>query len=44
LCAFHPMLDFTGGIYSLRLTFANTYPAKPPKVRFVSEMYHPNGE
>ena len=32
-----------GGIYSLRLVFPDTYPEKPPKVRFTCEMFHPNG-
>mmetsp|Transcript_4947 Transcript_4947/g.7690 ORF Transcript_4947/g.7690 Transcript_4947/m.7690 type:complete len:154 (+) Transcript_4947:209-670(+) len=31
-----------GGVYSLRLTFGETYPDKAPKVRFTSEMFHPN--
>merc|ERR1711916_345924 len=31
-----------GGVYSLRLTFTDQYPTKPPRVRFTSEMYHPN--
>ncbi|KAK9804025.1 hypothetical protein WJX73_003094, partial [Symbiochloris irregularis] len=31
-----------GGIFSLRITFAEAYPDKPPRVRFLSEMYHPN--
>lgn len=31
-----------GGIFSLRLTFTDRYPEKPPKVRFVSEVFHPN--
>lgn len=31
-----------GGIYSLRLTFTEAYPEKPPRVRFTSEMFHPN--
>ena len=31
-----------GGIFSLRLTFCNGYPEKPPRIRFTSEMFHPN--
>eukprot|EP00741_Cyanophora_paradoxa_P008302 tig00001286_g8031.t1 len=31
-----------GGVYSLRLTFTEAYPDKPPKVRFTCEMFHPN--
>ncbi|KAH9260887.1 hypothetical protein BASA82_001085, partial [Batrachochytrium salamandrivorans] len=31
-----------GGIFSLRLTFPEMYPTKPPRVRFVCEMFHPN--
>ena len=31
-----------GGIYQLRVQFPDSYPDKPPKVRFVSEMFHPN--
>mmetsp|Transcript_32843 Transcript_32843/g.53289 ORF Transcript_32843/g.53289 Transcript_32843/m.53289 type:complete len:156 (+) Transcript_32843:126-593(+) len=31
-----------GGVYSLRLTFGESYPDRPPKVRFTSEMFHPN--
>merc|ERR1712046_531002 len=31
-----------GGIYSMRLTFTDEYPDKPPRVRFTSEMFHPN--
>uniref|UniRef100_A0A803PDM1 UBC core domain-containing protein n=1 Tax=Cannabis sativa TaxID=3483 RepID=A0A803PDM1_CANSA len=30
------------GVFSLRLTFGNNYPEKPPRVRFTSEMFHPN--
>ena len=32
----------SGGIYSLRLTFCDRYPEKPPKVRFTTKMFHPN--
>ncbi|KAI5063055.1 hypothetical protein GOP47_0021602 [Adiantum capillus-veneris] len=31
-----------GGIFSLRLTFGEHYPEKPPRVRFTSEVFHPN--
>lgn len=27
-----------GGIYSMRLTFTDQYPDKPPRIRFTSEM------
>merc|ERR1712216_201953 len=31
-----------GGIFSMRIFFHDEYPAKPPKVRFTCEMFHPN--
>jgi len=31
-----------GGIYSLRMQFPDQYPDKPPRVRFITEMFHPN--
>jgi ubiquitin-protein ligase len=31
-----------GGIYQLKISFSEDYPTKPPKFRFVSEMFHPN--
>ncbi|XP_015890411.1 ubiquitin-conjugating enzyme E2 2 isoform X2 [Ziziphus jujuba] len=31
-----------GGVFSLRLTFGDNYPEKPPRVRFTSEIFHPN--
>jgi ubiquitin-conjugating enzyme E2 A len=33
---------FAGGIYQLRIQFPDQYPEKPPRVRFITEMYHPN--
>jgi ubiquitin-conjugating enzyme E2 A len=32
-----------GGIFSLRMTFCDQYPDKPPKVRFTTKAFHPNG-
>ena len=32
-----------GGVFSLRLIFSEHYPEKPPRVRFTSEVFHPNG-
>mmetsp|Transcript_35534 Transcript_35534/g.49329 ORF Transcript_35534/g.49329 Transcript_35534/m.49329 type:complete len:156 (+) Transcript_35534:197-664(+) len=31
-----------GGIFSLRMTFGEQYPEKPPRIRFTSEIFHPN--
>ncbi|GBF97895.1 ubiquitin-conjugating enzyme E2-like [Raphidocelis subcapitata] len=33
---------FDGGIFSLRLSFSESYPARPPRVRFTTQMFHPN--
>eukprot|EP01102_Stenamoeba_stenopodia_P000747 TRINITY_DN10695_c0_g1_i1.p1 TRINITY_DN10695_c0_g1~~TRINITY_DN10695_c0_g1_i1.p1 ORF type:complete len:158 (-),score=22.77 TRINITY_DN10695_c0_g1_i1:78-551(-) len=31
-----------GGVYQLKLVFSPMYPDKPPKVKFITEMFHPN--
>ena len=31
-----------GGIYSLELFLPEAYPMEPPKVRFLTKIYHPN--
>ena len=33
---------FEDGSFRLTLTFSDAYPNKPPTVRFVSKMFHPN--
>ena len=33
---------FEGGTFELSIKFTEEYPLKPPKVRFLSKMFHPN--
>ncbi|KAF6006425.1 Ubiquitin-conjugating enzyme E2 2 [Brettanomyces bruxellensis] len=33
---------FEDGTFRLKLTFDEQYPNKPPQVKFISEMFHPN--
>lgn len=33
---------FAGGTFRLIMTFEETYPNRPPQVKFVSKMFHPN--
>ena len=35
---------FEDGTFKLTIQFSEEYPNKPPIVRFVSKMFHPNGE
>lgn len=35
---------FEDGTFKLTLEFTEEYPNKPPTVRFVSKMFHPNGK
>ena len=34
--------EWEGGIFKLHIDFANDYPANPPKVKFLTKMFHPN--
>lgn len=33
---------FAGGIFNLKINFPQKYPFSPPKVKFVTKIYHPN--
>jgi len=35
---------FEGGVFTTRLVFPPDYPLSPPKMRFVGDMFHPNGK
>ena len=37
-------LFFVAGTFKLSLQFSEDYPNKPPTVRFVSRMFHPNSK
>jgi ubiquitin-conjugating enzyme E2 G2 len=35
---------FEFGVFATRLHFPSDYPLSPPKMKFVSEIFHPNGK
>ena len=34
--------EWEGGVFKLILEFTEDYPNKPPKVKFLTKMFHPN--
>ena len=34
--------SWEGGVFKLTLVFSEEYPTKPPQVRFLTKMFHPN--
>lgn len=32
-----------GGVFKAHLTFPKDYPQKPPKMKFITDIWHPNG-
>ena len=34
--------EWEGGIFKLQMTFTDAYPNKPPEVKFVTDIFHPN--
>ena len=34
--------DWEGGVFKLMMEFPENFPNEPPKVKFLSKMYHPN--
>ena len=33
---------YAGGIFNLKINFTDKYPFKPPRVKFITKIYHPN--
>lgn len=38
----HVEIFSEGGFFKAHLTFSKDYPQKPPKMKFITEIWHPN--
>jgi ubiquitin-protein ligase len=38
----YKLTRFVGGVYEIDIEIPNDYPFKPPKMRFLTKVYHPN--
>lgn len=45
LIFFHlsPSPHSEGGVFKAHLTFPKDYPLRPPKMKFITDIWHPNG-
>lgn len=41
-CRGHRRLLFDGGVFQIAFTVPEQYPLQPPKVRFLTKIFHPN--
>lgn len=40
--SFHMLTNLLAGIFQLELFLPDDYPMTPPKIRFLTKIYHPN--
>lgn len=38
-----PFIHSEGGVFKAHLTFPKDYPLRPPKMKFITDIWHPNG-
>lgn len=38
------VVNSEGGVFKAHLTFPKDYPLRPPKMKFITDIWHPNGK